>query len=219
MRLLGSSGRRRKAKTALAVGLVALLVTACGQAKQDAHEPNATFTLKVLHASFPAKQAVAKPSALELEILNAGTSTVPNVAVTVVSFYYRSEFPHLAEHARPIWVVDQGPGAVPQKPVETVLNSPGGNVTSTANTWAAGPLAAGESRTFRWMLTPVKTGTHTVAYKVAAGLSGKARAQTVGGGPLGGFFRVDIAPQPPVNHVNPETGEVEAGPNPVVPGP
>ena len=172
-----------------------------------------------MHASFPAKQAVAKPSALELEIMNAGTSTVPNVAVTVVSFYYHSEFPHLAESARPIWIVDQGPGAIPQKPVETVLSAPGGNVTSTANTWAAGPLASGETRTFRWMLTPVKSGTHNVAYKVAAGLSGKARAQTVGGGPLGGFFRVEVAPQPPVNHFNPETGVVEPGPNPVAPGP
>ena len=201
------------------VGLGGILATACGQAKMNANEPHATFTLKVVHASFPAKQAVARPSVLELEIMNAGTSTVPNVVVTVVSFYYHSEFPRLAEHARPIWIVDQGPGAIPQKPVETVLNSPGGNVTSTANTWAAGPLAPGEARTFRWMLTPVKSGTHTVAYAVAAGLNGKARARTVGGGPLGGFFRVDIAPQPPVNHVNPETGAVEPGANPVAPGP
>ena len=144
---------------------------------------------------------------------------MPNVAVTVVSFYYRSEFPNLAERARPIWIVDQGPGATPQKPVETVLNSPGGYVTATANTWAAGPLPAGETRTFQWMLTPVKAGKHTVSYAVAPGLGGKARAQLPGGGPVLGHFNVEIAPAPPPTHVNPETGVVEGGPNPVVPGP
>jgi hypothetical protein len=219
MSSIGSPARRHAAKTALVVILAGLLAAGCGQATQDTHEPTGQYSIKVVRASFPAKQAVARPVALELDLLNAGASTVPNVAVTVVSFYYHSQFPKLAESARPIWIVDQGPGAIPQRPVETVLNSPGGNVTATANTWAAGQLASGEERTFKWMLTPVKAGNHTLAYAVAAGLHGKASAQLPGGGPVGGRFPVEVAAAPPVNHVNPETGNVEPGPNPVAPGP
>ena len=201
------------------MALGSLLVAACGGSSQNANEPRRPYTIDVVHASFPAEQAVAKPNALELQLKNEGANTVPNVAVTVVSFYYRSEFPGLAEHARPIWIVDQGPGAVPTRAVETVLNSPGSYVTSNSNTWAAGPLGPGETRVFRWMLSPVKSGEHTLAYTVAGGLGGNARAVTSGGRAVAGLFHVDIAPQPPANHVNPETGVVEAGPAPVAPGP
>jgi hypothetical protein len=145
---------------------------------------------------------------------------VPDVAVTVRSFYYRSEYPNLAERARPIWIVDQGPGAIPRKPIETVpFDSPGGYVTSNANTWAAGALQAGETRLFAWHLTPVRSGTHTVLYTVAAGLNGKALARLEDGRPVAGRFIVDVAHAPPVNHVNAETGAVEPGPYPVAPGP
>jgi hypothetical protein len=219
MRSFGLPTRSFSALTVLVVGLAGTLVSGCGGSEQDAHEANAQFTLEVLRASFPAQQAVARPSVLELEIHNAGTQTVPNVAVTVVSFYYTSEYPNLAERQRPIWIVDQGPGAIPERPVETVLNSPGGNVTATSNVWAAGPLAAGETRAFKWSLSPVRAGQHTVAYRVDAGLHGKARAQTPSGAPVVGAFHVDIAPAPPINHVNPETGQVEPGPPPVAPGP
>lgn len=211
---------RRTAKLALVVGAGGLLAAACGGATQDAHEKRANYTLRVLRSSFPAKQAVASPTALELEILNAGTSTVPNLVVTVDSFYYRSNYPNLAQRQRPVWIVDHGPGAQPRRPVETLpLGGPGSYVTAGASTWSAGPLAAGEARTFTWQLTPVKSGNHGVLYAVAGGLGGKARAQLPSGAPVAGHFDVEIAPAPPVNHVNPETGVVEAGPNPVAPGP
>jgi hypothetical protein len=219
MSLLRFAATRLTARTVLVVSVGGLLVSGCGEAKQDAHEPSADFPIQVLKASFPAKQAVARPSTLELQVLNVGASTVPNLAVSVVSFYYQSEYPNLAERARPIWIVDQGPGAIPERPVETVLNSPGGNVTATASTWAAGPLAAGEARTFAWKLTPVKSGDHTLFYAVAAGLHGKARAKLPSGGPATGHLHVEIAPAPPANHVNPETGAVEPGAYPVAPGP
>lgn len=219
MRWLRSAARCSTTKLALVLALGGLAAVACGGSASNAHESSGQYTLKVLRASFPSKQAVARPAALELEVENAGANKVPNVAVTVVSFYYRSEFPNLSEHARPIWIVDQGPGAIPQRAVETVLNSPGGYTTATSSTWAAGPLAPGEARTFTWMLTPVKSGTHTVAYTLAAGLGGKAHAQLPGGGPVVGHFQVEVAPAPPATHVNPETGVVEHGSLPVAPGP
>lgn len=204
----------------LAVALLGLGVAGCGEARQDAHEPQGKRALEVLRASFPAKQAVARPSELELVVRNPGPEAVPNLAVSVKSFYYRSAYPHLSDASRPIWIVDQGPGAIPQRPVMTVpFDSPGGDVTATSGTWAAGRVPAGQTRTFTWRLTPVKSGVHTVAYALAAGLHGKARATTPNGGPAGGRFVVHIAPAPPIAHVNPETGAVEAGRPPVAPGP
>jgi hypothetical protein len=204
---------------ALLVGASGFLVAGCGEAQQAAHEPSAAFTLEVLKASFPLKQAVARPATFELELRNAGTSTVPNLAVTVHSFYYRSRYPNLADPARPIWIVDQGPGAIPNRPVETVpFDSPGGYATISSNTWAAGALGAGEARAFLWHLTPVKSGVHTVSYVVSAGLHGRAIAQLEDGRPVGGHFVVAVAPAPPINHVNPETGLVEPGRYPVAPG-
>lgn len=145
---------------------------------------------------------------------------MPNVTVTVDSFYYRSEYPNLAQRQRPVWIVNQGPGAIPQRPVESVpFDSPGGYVTATAGTWAAGSLASGEARTFTWQLTPVKSGNHSVVYAVAGGLGGNAHAQLPSGRPVVGRFDVEIATAPPANHVNPETGLVEPGRYPVAPGP
>jgi hypothetical protein len=209
-----------KPRALLAVTLLALGLAGCGEARQDAGEPRGAYTLEVLRASFPSRQAVSTPSALTLEVRNPGPRTVPNLTVSVSSFYYRSEYPNLADRARPIWIVDQGPGAVPQRPVQTVpFDSPGSDLTATEGTWAAGPLRPGEARTLTWQLTPVKAGVHTVAYSLAAGLNGRAAAQRANGEPLGGRFTVDIAAAPPIKHVNPETGLLEAGRPPVVPGP
>jgi hypothetical protein len=220
MRMLSLPRRHYAAEMALVLGASGFLVAGCGEAKQDAHEPRTAFTLEVLKANFPAKQAVARPSSFELEVRNASTSTLPNLAVTVRSFYYRSEYPNLADPRRPIWIVDQGPGATPRTPVETVpFDSPGGYETSTTGTWAAGPIASGEARTFLWHLTPVKSGVHTVSYVVSAGLHGNAAARLEDGRPVIGQFVVDVAPAPPINHVNPETGLVEPGRYPVAPGP
>jgi hypothetical protein len=220
MRLLISRGRRRVALPALALGCCATLLASCGGAQQDAHEPQASFALEVVNATFATEQAVARPASLQLTVRNAGRATVPEVAVQVQSFNQRSEYPGLADRRRPVWIVDEGPGAVPKQPVETVpFDSPAGDVTANANVWAAGPLAAGATRTFSWRLEPVAAGRHAVAYAVSAGLNGRARAVTAGGGPVTGHFQVTVADAPPPTHVNPETGAVQAGAAAVAPGP
>ena len=66
---------------------------------------------------------------------------------------------------------------------------------------------------------PVKAGRYTVHYTVAAGLSGRARAQLAHGGPADGHFTVEIAPRPPATHVDPETGQVVPGAYPPTPTP
>ena len=60
------------------------------------------------------RQSIARPSRLELLVRNTGTRTVPNVAVTIDSFAYATNYPELAANKRPIWVVEQGPGKIPQ---------------------------------------------------------------------------------------------------------
>jgi hypothetical protein len=193
-------------------------VVGCGSTRQDAREPAGFFSLRVVNASFPAKQAVARPTTLVVRVINVGTRTAPNVAVTVDSFYYTSHFPELASSARPVWVIERGPGAIATPPVESVaVSPPGGGQTAYVNTWALGSLAAGETRKFRWRVVPVKAGAHTLHFRVAGGLAGRAKVQIVRGAALRGSFTVVIAPAPPPRHVNPNTGQVVPGRYPPTP--
>jgi len=218
----GVAPRRRRHRRSRGVSLIALsalLVGGCGGAgRQDANEPKGSFNLKLLHASFPTGQAVARPASLELSVENAGSNAAPNVAVSVDSFEYAENYAELAATQRPIWVIERGPGTIPVRPVRSqAVSPPGGGLTNDVNTWALGPLAAGSTRTFRWLVVPVKSGVRTVHFTVAAGLAGKARALSPSGSPVEGQFNVDIAAAPPSRHVNPATGQVVPGQFPLVP--
>jgi len=206
--------------TAAAVPLASLLASGCGGgARQDAHEPAGAFTAQVVHASFPAKQSIARPAHLELRVRNTGAQTMPNVAVTLNSFNYTERpYAELADNKRPIWVVEQGPGAIAKPPVPSQAVSPaGGGQTAYVNTWALGPLAPGHTQTFRWRVMPVKAGRYTVHFIVAAGLAGKAKAQLSSGAPVQGQFTADIAPAPAAKHVDPYTGRIVPGALPLLP--
>lgn len=200
---------------ALAVGAAAcaLAIAACGGAKQDAKEPNATYTVALTHTSFPAKQAIAKPTRLAITVTNTGSKAIPNVAVTVDSLTYRAtEPPKLADPVRPTWIVYDGPGPVAKPAVESEeITRAGGAETANAHTWALGRLAPGSSKTFAWKLLPVVSGVKTIHYEVAAGLNGKSKAQLAGGARAAGTFVVHIAPAPPDVHVDPETGAIAQG--------
>jgi hypothetical protein len=199
-------------------GSAALLAAGCGASRQDAREKKRSYTMKVVKANFPAKQAIARPASLELRVENADSRTVPNVAVTLDSFYYTENYPQLAANKRPIWVIEAGPGKVPTKFVESQSVSPlGGAQTNYVSTWALGPLAPGHVQTFVWHVAPVKAGTHTVHYTVAAGLAGNARAKFASGGPVQGQFTANVAPVPPSTHVDPRTGHVVSGSAPLIP--
>lgn len=197
----------------------AALVAGCGGGtRQDAGEPDETFTVAVAHAVFPAKQSIARPATMALAVRNTSAGTIPNLAVTVDAFDYVSNYAELAANKRPIWVVETGPGTTPKHLVESqVVSPPGGGQTAYVNTWALGSLAPGRTRTFAWRVTPVKAGVYTVHYIISAGLSGKARARLASGAIPHGHFTVAIAPRPPANHINPNTGQVAAGTYPPAP--
>jgi hypothetical protein len=206
-------GRDRVYPALLLGAFAAVVVSGCGgAARQDAGEHGGTFALKVVHASFPAKQSLVHPTSMTLQIRNTGAHTVPNVAVSVDSFAYTSNYPNLASDKRPVWVVEQGPGQRANPPVQSqAVSPPGGAQTAYVNTWALGALAPGHTATFRWSVMPVKAGVHTVHFLVAAGLAGRAKAQLSSGGPVQGSFTADIAPRPPSRHIDPSTGRIAAG--------
>jgi hypothetical protein len=208
----------RLAAGALAVLAAAALAAGCGGTRQDAHEKSATYEMHVVRASFPALQNVARAETLRLRVRNTGSTTVPNVAVTLDSLSYLSTYPNLADPKRPVWVIEAGPGGSPGVPVESQeVSTPGNAQTAYVDTWALGPLAPGRTRAFSWHVVPVKPGLHVVHYAVAAGLAGKAKVQQASGGPVRGAFIVHVAPAPPITHVNPNTGRVERGPAPKTP--
>ncbi len=215
-----SAGRKGVASCACALALAG-----CGGgSKQDAGEAAHSFPLQVVSASFPAAQSIARPASFTLTVRNPGSLAVPDLAVTIDSFSYTSNYPNLAARQRPVWVIERGAGAVASPPVDTEeVSVPGGGQTAYVNTWAFGRLAPGATRTLTWQVVPVKAGTWTVHYELAAGLAGRAKALAAlrsgasAGGPPKGHFTVRIAPSPKLTHVNPDTGRVEVGQFPAIP--
>jgi hypothetical protein len=215
----GRGALRQAHRASVLAAACALLVAGCGGGSRlDAHEPAGTFPMELLHASFPATQSIAKQATFSLLVRNSGSRTVPDVAVTIDSFDYTSNYPDLAVDKRPVWVIERGPGAIASPPVETDEVSPsGGGQTAYVNTWALGALTPGKTREFVWHVVPVKSGSYTVHYTVAAGLAGKAKARLASGDPVQGALTVHIAAKPKLTHVNPATGHVEVGQFPAVP--
>jgi hypothetical protein len=208
-------------------GLAAVVsLSACGSAaRQDANEPSGNFTVSVPTASFPTSQRLAQHSNLVIAVRNDSGKTIPNVAVTICNvtcsypappgegtsagaFAQDLTQPNLANPSRPVWVVDQPPG---QCIYSCLSGGPGGAVTAYSNTWALGPLKPGAIATFNWAVTPVKAGKHTVAWEVAAGLAGKAKAVLADGSTPRGTFAVTINNAPQQSYVN-DQGQVVKAP-------
>ncbi len=174
---------------------VALVFTGCGGAKrQDASEPSGNFRVDVVTASFPKSQHIAAGATMRIAVRNTGKRAIPNLAVTVDSFDKNSDQQGLADASRPVWIVQ---------------HAPLGGDTAYVNTWATGrPLKPGATQRFEWKVTPVVPGKRIVHWTVAAGLNGKAHAQTSGGRRPHGAFTVSISDRPADATVDPATGAV-----------
>ena len=171
-----------------------LAVAGCGGSRQDANEPSGTYKVSIVRQSFPAKQTLAKRALMTISVRNEDNRALPNVAITVDSFNRQSSQPQLADPNRPIWIVD-GP--------------PRGTEVAYTNTWALDhTLAPGQTATLTWRVMPVVPGTHSLKFRVAAGLDGKAKAQLASGGIPQGSFTVNISGKPAQSRVDPSTGQV-----------
>lgn len=212
--------RLRVASIVAAAALLAGL-GACGDdaPRQDAGEPDEDFEVEVLAASFPAEQRLAETTELTLEVENPGTEDVPNLVVTVRTddgdasgpFSVHSDQAGLSNPSRPAWILENGfPKRLP--PGDQDLDSiPGGGAgAARTETFAFGPLAAGEGAELVWQVTPVQAGEYTVDYRVAAGLSGRAQAVDPAGGPVEGEFEVEISAKVPRLEVD-DAGDVVEG--------
>lgn len=207
----------------IGAGLAALALSACGSANQAAGEPKGHFPVSVSTASFPAAQSLSQRTHLVIAIRNAGTRTIPNVAVTICNVTCAYPAPKgqgtsaaafgqdvsqqgLANPSRPIWVVDAPPGPCTYS---CQSGGQGGAVTAYANTWALGKLRPGHTATFDWAVTALQAGRHVVAWEVAAGLAGNAKAVLANGGGLPhGTFTVNVSSKPPQTYVN-NSGQIE----------
>jgi hypothetical protein len=189
--------------------LVAFVAAGCGGGDpQDAHEPSGRFPIQVVRATFPTSQRLAETAQLQIAVRNSGGKTVPNVAVSVLSneanapaaataFQEATAEQGLAEASRPVWVLDAGPR---------------GGVTAYTNTWALGALRPGQTRTFVWQVTAVKSGVHSIKYKIAAGLNGKAKAVVPGtAAEPAGQFTISISKKPADARVG-DNGQVIVSP-------
>ena len=177
--------------------LCLLAVAGCGGERQDENEPSGDFPIEVVEAKFPDKQKLAKSSDLVVTVRNAGQETVPNIAMTVNGLDERKTDPDLADPSRPVFALNGVQVEIAGFP-EAKDASPRGCDTAFVNTWACGPLKPDEKRTFRWTVTAVRAGDYKIGWRVAAGLDGKAKAVTAGGGPAPrGSFSGSISNEAP----------------------
>jgi hypothetical protein len=170
----------------------ALALGACGGGgeRQDADEPAGEYRLEVVNAKFPPEQAIAERATLQLEVRNADSKAVPNVAVTIETqpeqaggapgaFAQNRDDQGLADPSRPVWILDRGPE---------------GGETAYTNTWALGRMEPGQTKKFEWRVTAVKAGDYQVGYTVAPGLDGKAKLAS--GTEARGSFLVTVDDEP-----------------------
>jgi hypothetical protein len=167
-------------------------------------------------AGFPATQTLAQHTHLVITVHNTGRNAIPDVAVTICNVTCSYPAPkgegssssafaanigqtYVANPSRPLWVVDQAPGACGYS---CQGGGQGAAVTAYSNTWALGRLAPGRTARFDWAVTAVAPGRHIVAWQVAAGLNGRAKAVLRGGGQPHGTFAVSVGRKPEQSYVN-----------------
>jgi hypothetical protein len=229
--MFGPPMRRGAGSTAVAV-LAGLALVGCGGARQDAKEPTGNFPVQVTAASFPGSQRLSEHTAMVLTVRNAGTKSIPNLTVTVcnVTCSYpapvgegtsvapfaqcvgrtpatcvRAQQQGQANLSSPVWVVDRPPGVCSYSCQQ---GGEGAYATATSNSWQYGkPLPPGAAATFTWGVTAVAAGRFTVAWVIAAGQYGKAKAIVAAGvSPCGrtpcGSFPVTIRQIPAQSYVN-----------------
>jgi hypothetical protein len=134
----------------------------------------------------------------------AGNPNAPGTCLTVAQQQGQANI------SRPIWIVDRPPGGCGYSCSQGGV---GGNGSAASNSWQRRtPLAPGATATFDWAVTAVSPGNFTVAWQIAAGQYGKAKAVIVSGtGPCGrtpcGTFPVTVSHTPSQSYVN-DAGQI-----------
>lgn len=193
---------------------MAALLGACGgdDSSADSNQPTGTFQVKVTEARFPTEQQLGQTSLLQLGIRNTGDRTVPALTVTFTIAGERGESsslpfgvndpqPELAQPDRPVWVL------AATYPRLTGSARPGGASTSSRKTFSFGALKPGKTVKATWKLSAVRAGKFDLLYRIDAGTSGEAKAETEGGVAPGGSFSTEITDRLPETEVT-DSGEI-----------
>jgi hypothetical protein len=193
-------------------GALALLIVGCGGGqRQDVNEPSAKFPVRVVSASFPLRQSLAKDSTMEIVVQNVGRKQIPIISVTVKcgpglggSFSTTTQDTDVADPVRPQFVVNTIPTATAR--VNPPLDpAPLERSSAFVDTYPLGPLAVGHKATFRWDVSAVKAGPYRLCWRVNAGLYGKAIAvPAVAGERISGVFAGVISNRAPKAIVGPD---------------
>lgn len=181
--------------------LAAVGLASCGEPRQDEGEPEGRFAMSAT-ATFPSGQKLAKRSELVIKVRNEeNRRAVPNVAVTIGGFDTRIRQEGVADPSRPVFVINGRPKNIGTFP-ETKEDGPQGGETAYVGTWALGRLGPGKTKTFKWNVTAVRPGPYKVTYRVAAGLTGKAKAvSVVGDNKVAGSFTGTISDKAPQTRI------------------
>lgn len=164
---------RFRASMVLATAGLAFALPACGNTDPVAVDGSDGTPYKVSAvADFATKQKVANQETLKITVRNEEASrTIPDVAVVVRGLQFKlpagdNGNGKITDRNRPIWIVDAPPAGGP---------------TAFSDTWALGPLPAGEERTFTWKLTPTIAGDHEITWSVAGDLVKDGPVEATGG--------------------------------------
>jgi hypothetical protein len=173
--------------------------------------------MQVVTAEFPTSQHLAQTSLLRIGVRNTGRKTVPALTVTIsiagpegqtssLPFGIHDPQPGLSQPDRPVWVLAQN------YPRLAGASQRAGAQTASPKTFEFGPLKPGATTEAVWKVTASKPGNYVLLYKIDAGLSGTAKAETATGTQPGGSFAVRISSVPPNTTVNGK-GQVVIIPN------
>ena len=174
--------------------------------------------MKLVSATFPQNQSLAKDSTMEIVVQNAGQKMIPTISVTVKcgpglggSFSTAASDTDAADPQRPQFVVNKIPTATER--VNPPLDpAPLERSSAFVDTYPLGPLAAGRSATFRWDVSAVKAGPYKLCWRVNAGLYGKAKAVPVSSSaPISGEFKGTISRKAPQAKIGPDGTTVIEG--------
>jgi hypothetical protein len=214
----GNRRNRRRSRigcAALVAALTALSMIALGCGGGDSsgtEEAAGAFRVSIVTDEFPAKQRLGETTLMRLGIRNDGDERLPALVVGVtvggeqglassLPFGIRSEEPGLAQPDRPVWVLSH------HYPKLAGSDEPGGAEGSDGKSYNFGPLEPGETTEAVWKLTATRTGRFNILYKVDAGLSAAAKAETRAGSQPRGSFAATISDEPPDTIVT-DSGEV-----------
>jgi hypothetical protein len=208
------------------LAVVVALAGCGGGSPQNAKAPSGRFPVQV-STRFPTTQRLAEHTHLVISVHNSGTKPIPNVSVTIcnVTCHYPApvgegtsvaafsnylNMQGLANHSRPVWVVERPPGQCTGAGGYSCENGgAGGDVSAESNTWQRGsPLKPGGTAVFDWQLAAVQPGHFQVAWEVSGDLYGKAKAVLGDGSIPTGTLAVTISHKPAETYVN-DTGQIK----------